>query len=441
MLLRLVKETFLRRKRRVVLALLAVLLGSSLISALLTVYGDITGKMSQELRSYGANILVRPGSEVLELEIGGISYSPPGDRALIDERQLPKIKTIFWRNNIVGFAPFLSVVVQAGGQPIVLTGTWFEKKFSVPNLAPRQFESNLVSIKVEQTFTTGIKGISPWWQLKGKWVEEEDLQGAIVGISVANKLGIAAGDSFTLYYEGKPITLRIAAIVSTGGFEDNQIFVNLPLVQKLVDAPYGVDKVLVSALVTPNDKVASSIKGKNPDQMTPQEYELWYCTPLVESISYQISEVVADTKSAPIRQISESESVFLSKTEFLVLLITGISLIASAMGVMTTMTTMVMERRKEIGLMKAIGAQNSQIAWIFLLEAGIIGLIGGLAGYAGGLALVQFLGREVFGMKFSFSNIAFPVTIIIAISIALAGSAIPVRRAMEIEPVKLLKEM
>src|SRR3990167_3479972 len=250
MLLRLIKETFLRRKRRVALALVAVLLGSSLISALLTVYGDIAGKMSQELRSYGSNILVRPGSEVLELEIGGISYSPPGSRALIDERELPKIKTIFWRYNIVGFSPFLNIVVQAGGQPVVLTGTWFEKKFSIPSIAPRQFESNLVSTKAEQTFTTGIKSISPWWKLKGNWLEEQDLQGAIVGTAVANKLSIVVGDSFTLYYENRPITLRTAAIVSTGGFEDNQIFVNLPLVQKLVGAPYGVDKVLVSALVT-----------------------------------------------------------------------------------------------------------------------------------------------------------------------------------------------
>lgn len=94
MLLRIIKETFLRRKRRVALAFLAVLLGASLVSALLTVYGDITGKMSQELRSYGANILVRPKSEALELETGGISYTPPGARVLLDERELPKIKTI-----------------------------------------------------------------------------------------------------------------------------------------------------------------------------------------------------------------------------------------------------------------------------------------------------------------------------------------------------------
>ncbi len=440
MLFRLIRETFLKRKRRVALAFMAVLLGASLVSALLTVYGDITGKMSRELRSYGANILVRPKSDVLELEIGGISYSPPGDRALIDERQLPKIKTIFWRHNIAGFAPFLSTVVEAGGQPVVLTGTWFEKKLAIPDVAPAQFESNLASKTVEQTFTTGVKVVSPWWQLKGNWVEEDDLKSAIVGAAVAGRLGLAAGDDLTIYYEGKPVTLKTAGIVSTGGFEDNQVFVNLAVVQKLLDVPHGVDKVLVSALVTPEEKIVASISGKKPEQMTPEEYELWYCTPLVESISFQISEVVPGTQSGPIRQISEAEGSFLTKTELLILLITGLSLAASAIGVMITMTTMVMERRKEIGLMKAIGAEDSQIAWIFLLEAGVIGLVGGLVGYAGGLALAQVIGREVFGVKFSFSAIAFPLTLFIAVVVALAGSAIPVRHAMAIEPVQLLKE-
>lgn len=441
MLIRLIKETFLKRKRRVALAFMAVLLGASLVSALLTVYGDISGKMSREMRSYGANILVRPKSEVLELEVGGVSYSPPGERTLIDEKQLPLIKTIFWRNNIIGFAPYLSTLAQAGGQPVVLTGTWFEKKLAVPNAAPKQFESNLASTKTEQTFNTGVKAVAPWWKLEGKWVDEEDLTSTIVGTAVASRMGLAHGDSFTLYFEGKPVALKAAGIVSTGGFEDNQVFVNLPLVQGLLNAPSAVDKVLVSALVTPQDKIVASIRGKKPEEMTPKEYELWYCTPLVESISYQISEVISGTQSGPIRQISEAEGSFLSKTELLILLITGLSLAASAMGVMTTMTTMVMERRKEIGLMKAMGAENSQIAWIFLLEAGIIGLIGGLVGYAGGLVLAQFIGREVFGMQFSFSSVAFPLTLLIAILVALAGSAIPVRRAAKIEPVQLLKEI
>jgi len=81
MLPRIIKETFLRRKKWVALVFLAVLLGASLASALLTVYGDIAGKMSQELRSYGANILVRPDSAALETEIGGIRYTPPSARS------------------------------------------------------------------------------------------------------------------------------------------------------------------------------------------------------------------------------------------------------------------------------------------------------------------------------------------------------------------------
>ena len=113
MLWRILKETFLHRRKWVALALVAVLLGASLAAALLTVYADVTDKMSQELRSFGANILVRPAASALELEVGGINYTPPGARTYIDEGELPKIKTIFWRHNIVGWAPFLSIVAQA----------------------------------------------------------------------------------------------------------------------------------------------------------------------------------------------------------------------------------------------------------------------------------------------------------------------------------------
>lgn len=439
MLLRLIKETFFRRKRRVALAFLAVLLGASLVSALLTIYGDISGKMSRELRSFGANILVTPVSQSLQMEIGGISYSPPGERAFIDERDLPKIKTIFWKNNITGFAPFLSAVARVEGQPVVMTGTWFEKKIAIPELAPRQFETRLASTSTEKSFVSGVKIISPWWRLRGNWIEEGDMQSAIVGAAIAKKLNLATGDIFTIEYEGKPYTLKAAGIVSTGGFEENQIFVNLALAQKILAAPYAVDKVMTSALVTPTDKIAAGIKGKKPERMTPAEYELWYCTPLVESIAFQITEVVAGSAAGAIRQISGAESSFISKTELLFLLITWISLAASALGVMSTMTTMVMERRREIGLMKAIGAEGAQIASLFLLEAGVIGLSAGLFGYAAGLALAQLIGREVFGMPLSFSPVALPITLIVAAGVAIGGSAVPVKQAMNIEPVQLLR--
>jgi putative ABC transport system permease protein len=394
--------------------------------------------MSKELRSFGANILVRPESSELDLEVAGITYTPPGTRQYLDERELPKIKTIFWRHNVVGFAPCLSAVVQAGDQSVVLTGTWFEETLAIPDLASKQFAEN-DKAGVEKTFATGVSSISPWWKLQGNWVADGDKTGAIIGSAVAQKLGIQKGDQFALTYEGKPVELKATAIVTTGGFEDNQIFVNLPVVQNLLGIAYGVDKVLVSALVTPDDEVNPEIRGKRPEQMTPEEYEIWYCTPLIESIAYQISEVVTGSDSSPIRQISEAESSFLGKSEFLILMITGAALVASSLSVMTVMNAMVMVRRREIGLMKAIGAHKTQVATIFFLEAGIIGLAGGVLGYFIGLGLAQFIGRQVFGMSFAFSALALPLTLILAVAVALIGSLLPIRQANKIEPISLLR--
>src|SRR3972149_5839264 len=120
---RLLRASLGRRRSRVALALLA--------PALLAISGDILQRMSQELRSYGANILVTPRGESLPVDIAGITYYPHGGE-LLDEGQLGKLKTIFWRNNIVGFAPFLSLPVQSGGTSVVLTGTWFDKEVVIP---------------------------------------------------------------------------------------------------------------------------------------------------------------------------------------------------------------------------------------------------------------------------------------------------------------------
>src|SRR4030067_490314 len=156
MLSQITRETFLRRKKWVVIVFLAVLLGASLASSLLTVYGDVAGKMSRELRSYGANILVRPASTGLELEIGGISYTPPSARVFLDERELPKTKTIFWKHNITGFAPFLSVLAKVNNEPVVLTGTWVEKTLALPRIVPRQFADKAAATTEQSTFTTGV---------------------------------------------------------------------------------------------------------------------------------------------------------------------------------------------------------------------------------------------------------------------------------------------
>src|SRR3990172_5549166 len=99
MLFRVLRETFVRRKKRVALAVLPVFVGSALATALLSISADIMDKMLKEMRSYGANILVEPESDSLQLEIGGVNLQPVSSQRYIDEENLTKLKTIFWRNN------------------------------------------------------------------------------------------------------------------------------------------------------------------------------------------------------------------------------------------------------------------------------------------------------------------------------------------------------
>jgi len=442
MLLRILKETFLRRKKRVLLAVMAVVLGSSLVAALFSISADIAERMSQEMRSYGANILMTPKSENLQVDIGGVSLSPSVSQDyLIDEGELPKLKTIFWRNNILGFAPYLSslATVEGTGTQVVLTGTWFDKELTLPQGA--RLTTGLgtqEAVDEGQSFRTGVRAISPWWKVQGQWVEDDDTSGAIVGTALAEGLDLKLGDKFTLSHKDSALPLQVAGIVSTGGYEDNQVFVALPAAQRLLGAK-GVNRVLVSALTLPTEKLAPDIRNKRPEEMTPAEYEKWYCSPVIEAVIKQIEEAFPDTEARAVRQISEAEGAFVSKMQLLVLLVTAVALLASALGVMTTMTTMVLERRGEIGLMKAIGAENGQIVFIFLVEAGLIGLLGGGVGYLVGLGLARLISQGVFGTTVSPGIEALPVTLLLALGVALLGSALPVSRAVREAPVLLLR--
>src|SRR5256885_11120555 len=132
MFFRMVYESFRRQKRRKLLAGVAVTLGVAVATAMIGVATDIGDKISRELRSYGANLVVTPQEDTVDVEIGGVNLKPPSDGAFLNEADLPKIKGIFWHNNITGFAPMLpvNVTVQRGGkmENLTLLGTYFAKR-------------------------------------------------------------------------------------------------------------------------------------------------------------------------------------------------------------------------------------------------------------------------------------------------------------------------
>lgn len=440
MLPRLLWKSVRGRKSRIALASGAVAVAATLASALLTVALDISEKVAKELRAFGANIVVVPKQDALEVEIGGLRYSTAAQAAYLAEADLPKLKTIFWGYNIVGFAPFLSAQVDVGGTRVLLVGTWFDREVPLPQ-APRSFTfstGNVREVKSEETsFRTGLKATAPWWDVQGQWAKDASNE-AMLGSALAGRLGLAPGTHVAVRSDRMAREFRVAGIVRTGGPEEDQLFVDLAAAQTLFQLPGKVDRVQVSALVKPDDALA--LRGKrNPQGLPPEEYERWYCSPYIDAVMYQIEEAIPGAKAKAVRQVAEAEGAFLGRLTLTMILVTGVAMAAAGLGVTATMTTTVMERREEIGLMKALGAEPRQIARQFLLEAGLCGLLGGAVGAGVGLALARLIGIRVFQAPVVPTPITVPFVLGLALLVALLGAALPTRRAARLDPVVTLR--
>jgi putative ABC transport system permease protein len=407
-LIRILKNSFLKRPKPVLLVLLSITMGAAVATSFLGIAGEVSHKMALELRSYGANILLEPAA----LEGGGY----------LRETDLPKIKTVFWKYNITGFTPYLFGVadISAGSKHErgILAGTWFSKDLEIPG---------------EERATLGIKGIAPWWEVQGNWPEAADQ--VIVGAALAKRLGVASGQELTAAAHGRSQHFRIAGIVTTGGFEEEQIFAPLVTVQEFLQQQGKVSRVLVSALTVPMDDFGRM----DPAKMTKDEYEKWYCTAYVTSVAKNVEEVMAGSRAKPIWQIASAEGALLKKLNAVMLLLTVLALGASATAVSTSLMASMAERSKEIALMKAMGADRFQVSAIFLGEVLIISVCGGVVGYLIGAELAGLISRTVFNSSIASPLWLFPTAIASALVVALAGSIAPLRRALLVEPVRVLK--
>ena len=257
---RLVYESFRRQKRRKLLAGVAITLGVAVATAMIAVATDIGDKISRELRTYGANLIVTPQEDTLDVQIGGVDLKPPSDGAYLNEADLPKIRGMFWHHNIVGFAPMLPVTVRvsddAGAKNLTLLGTYFAKQLTFG----------------KEDFVTGVRITHPWWKVQGAWPDDNSPD-VLLGEGLAAKLGRKAGDEIEI--AGQPH--RVAGILSTGGAEDDQIVAPLALAQQILGKPGAVRRIYVSALTKPEDALAR----RDPKSMNPEMFDRWYCSPYV----------------------------------------------------------------------------------------------------------------------------------------------------------------
>ena len=414
---RLVYESFRRQKRRKLLAGVAITLGVGVATAMIAVATDIGDKISRELRTYGANLIVTPQEDTLDVQIGGVDLKPPSDGAYLNEAHLPKIRGTFWHHNIVGFAPMLPVSVSVNDAPakdLTLLGTYFSKRLTFG----------------KEEFSTGVRITHPWWRVQGAWPDDNSSD-VLLGESLAVKLRRKPGDEIAI--AGQPH--RIVGILSTGGAEDNQIVAPLALAQQILGKPGAVRRLYVSALTKPEDALAR----RDPKSMNPEMFDRWYCSPYVASIAYQLQEAIPHSHAEQIRQIAQNEGTVLSRIKGLMLLITLAALFASALAVSAAMATAIFERRTEVGLMKALGAGNISIAALFFAEALLLAIIGGVLGFAGGALLARQIGRSIFASQITIEPVLFPVILAIAVIVTFAGSAMAIRRAVKFDPVYALR--
>jgi putative ABC transport system permease protein len=404
MLLRVLRKSLIKRKTRVAIAIISVIMGAAMASALLTVSWQVEEKVAKELTKYGPNMVVIPKTEELNIDLGGIQLGTIGETKYITETNAKKIRDLNeddFSGKVLGNPnknSFLySLVNITKGQQtnqIILAGTWFDE----------------------------LLKINTWWDIKGS--VPQDNSSLIIGETASQKLGIGIGDKVMIEYREKIITqsgeyefknskeFGIVGVASTGGEDDLRIFGDLDAVQNLTNKENKVNIMHISAVCNA-------------------------CP--VDDIAAIIEENIPDIEVTTVKQVEKATMQILENINSMMFLITIIALLASALGVMTTMTTSVVERTKEIGMMKAIGAEDSKIAKLFLFGALIIGVIGGFLGYIIGSILAQYIGDSVFHSPIHPDFFVLPIVLGIGIGITVFSSLIPVRRAMKIEPAEVIR--
>lgn len=454
MFLRLVADSFTRRPRRKLLTAAALSLGMAVVTAALSVSLDVGDRLASEFRSLGANLLVTPQADSLPLEIGGVDYRPVNAGAYLPETDLPKIKTVFWRNNIVGFAPVLEVsatlprITYGSGErstpelQIPLIGTWAANRVPLPDGGD---------------FVTGIAKTNPWFRVEGKWFSDagrlERVEIApmghtyvaappecVVGEKLAARRNLHAGDQVVVGVTSAAgsqdmKSCDVTGILSSGGPEDEALLMPLASVQQLARRQGRYRKLYVSALTKPEDDFAR----RDPKTMKPDELERWSCSPYISSIAYSIAQVLPGTDVRVIRRVAEGEGSVLTRVRTLLWLVTFAALLAAALAVGASSAASVIERRTEIGLMKALGAGSTTVGFLLVAEQLVLAFVGGGIGYSLGTLLARLVGQKIFGVAPEPSLLVLIAVLALAAGVTLLGSAIPLRRASRYEPAPILR--
>ncbi|WP_206597535.1 ABC transporter permease [Polycladidibacter stylochi] len=428
--------------RRKLLAIITVGLAAALVTTLLSLVVGVGDKMAGEMKSYGSNIRVVPRSDTINLNVGGVEYNPLEGRDYLEEDQLSTIKEIFWSNNIVGITPFLKV-------PVFLEGATSHQS-NAPyklNFIGTYFD-HVIPIEADASYRSGAKITHKYWRIKGAWPLDDKTDQVLIGEALARAIKANIGDKLALIIDNPSLSsaekqknaatlVTVSGIVSTGEAEDDAIIGSLAMAQQLSGLQGKVQSISVSALTIPENEL--SMKAlKDEDSLSPKEYDTWYCSAFVSAIVHQIEEAMPNASAKAVWQVTSGEGAVIQKLQTLLLVITCAAFISASLGISSLMNTTIMERAKEIGLLKALGASNWKVYSIFWSEALIIGAVGGLLGLLLGAGMAYEVGRMAFSSPLILEPIILPLVVVLSILTALIGVILPTRAIASLQPVEVL---
>ena len=393
MFFRMVAASFIRRRSRMLIALFAVVIGATILSGLVMIYYDVPRQMSTQFRSYGANMILTPSGE-----------------GYISDEELQKSISVIPENELEGYTPYRYENSQIHNMPVTFAG-----------------------IDLDSVLKT-----SPYWHISGDMPETDGE--ALVGAKVAEKLGIKTGDSISALnsfeitadtdtsripvYEifedpetgekhcDHSLDIKVTGILDTGGSEEEYIYVSLEDVEYLSLTKRGYDIVEVSAAAMQDT---------------------------LKSYTKRISDNADGVAAKLVKRVTASESTVLDKLQSLVFIVTAVVLILTMICVATTMTAVIAERRKEIGLRKSLGAYNSDIVTEFMCEGVFLGGIGGILGSLMGYGFAQLVSANVFSTSITFRPLLIPITILASVVVTGLACLIPIRSAVDVDPALVLK--
>lgn len=366
------------RKGRSLLLLGVLTMAASLVTALGLVSSAMSGRVAEEVKKYGANLVISPAASAVVVGSGALDFGAVAEPAYLPlEMILQAVRTA----GIDSCSFHLRGHLKMKGSDILTEGVDFQT----------------------------IRAIFPWWQLQGRWPAAGE---AIIGIDLAGRLKVKSGDMVQLAGSAGREEFRISGVVASGGDEDKLLFLPLERMQVLMGVGSGVSEARLIARTgaVPLDQLAAGLQR-------------------------QLSGAIV----REVRQVARTSEGLLRKVQLLMALVTGVVVIASASSVASTMSMTVLERGKEIGLLKAIGGSRAEVLLIFSAEALMLGLASGASGFFCGSIIATFVMKTVFGASAVFAPAFIMPSLLVSLMISMGGSAGAMMAVFRLDPVRSLR--